>query len=89
MEALKPCPFCGGKAEIILKNQGYTGNPVTIMNEYVAGCNACKIYTPRFDSNVWMDNYGGVHVDKLGAEEAARAWNRRASDGEEAQGAAE
>lgn len=82
MQELRRCPFCGGEARIIQKSGCYTGNPATIMNEYVVGCERCNIYTPNFKSKVWLDSQGELHVDQIGADEAAKAWNRRASDGE-------
>ncbi|MBQ1789029.1 MAG: Lar family restriction alleviation protein [Oscillospiraceae bacterium] len=75
---LKPCPFCGGKASIIQKTGAYTGNPATILNEYVVGCRECAIYTPTQNSKIWQDHEGVVHVDRNGVEDAARIWNRRA-----------
>ena len=81
MENLKPCPFCGGAARIIMKSGGYSGNPTTIRNEYVAGCEDCHIFTPPCNSKIWIDENGVLHPDKNGADDAAQLWNRRADDG--------
>lgn len=81
---LRSCPFCGGKARIVQADTTYGGRPTTIQNGYKVGCDSCKIYTPVFNSAVWVDEEGSVHADKNGAEDAATLWNRRANDGTDA-----
>ena len=39
---LKPCPFCGGKAEIREYANGHKGSGEFTAN-YEVGCNKCKI----------------------------------------------
>ena len=77
MVELKPCPFCSGDARIIKKSTGYSGNPTTIMDGFVAGCTKCGIFTPIFTTKIWLDEVGVLHNERNGAEKAAEAWNRR------------
>lgn len=87
MENLKHCPFCGGAAKVVLKHGGHSGNPSTILNDYVVGCESCHIFTPSCPSKIWMDDQGVLHVDKNGAVIAAEIWNTRAeTDPEENSG---
>lgn len=74
---LKPCPFCGGEAELIQKESAYKTNPMTITNSYIVGCEGCGIYTPRFKSEILQLENGEVQINKNGAEDAISAWNRR------------
>ena len=73
---LKPCPFCGGKAEITEMASGYGNREFT--KEYRIGCEGCRVYfrrTTRFrlekDEPVFIVN---------GCQEAINDWNRRAGE---------
>ena len=78
MDKLKPCPFCGGEAEILHVRSGYSANPTTIRDEFKAGCKSCEMYTKLYTTNIWIDEKGVLHNEYNGAENATKAWNRRA-----------
>ena len=80
MSELKPCPFCGGEAKLIQKTQGLGNSPMRIINQYVAGCEKCQVYTKYYQSDIWQGKDGMVHIDANGAIDAIEAWNRRAKD---------
>lgn len=42
MDELKPCPFCGNKAEI-----HYTSSQSFATTKFFVGCNVCGVETPR------------------------------------------
>ena len=73
MPELLPCPFCGGDAEI-----GFAGNQYvngTWKGFIAAICERCKARATGF-------YYHGPEIEipleeTVGAEKAARAWNRR------------
>lgn len=65
MEELKPCPFCGGKAEM-----NYSGNV------YRVRCQNEECYGHHFSGAVSMYTFGAVRY--ADADTAARYWNTRA-----------
>ena len=64
MDELKPCPFCGGKAELV--NYGLTGKLKVVQ------CSDCGART-RIQANVF-------DPDIKRGESIIEAWNRRVSD---------
>lgn len=63
MSELKPCPFCGGGAEV--KKSTLFGN----IKEYARiVCKSCLASTKNFN----------MSLDYSAVEEATKAWNRRA-----------
>lgn len=75
---LKPCPFCGGKAEIHYQPI-YTSNGVGIR------CTECKARSKFFPCDCSYTFYHGeknVYIPKERAtNDAINMWNRRATDG--------
>lgn len=66
---LRTCPFCGGEAEMMRTNDNQSRPFVR--------CKFGTMLTPKCPaSRIWMWDYYN------GEEEAAEAWNRRATDGE-------
>lgn len=63
---LKPCPFCGGKAEVVKIPEGLNYEGL-----YVAGCD---------DDMLCYGNINHFTMIFVCAESAAEAWNRRADD---------
>lgn len=72
---LKPCPFCGGDAELI---EGECGMFQTAFAVYCVGkCHAKIGISGRLNETYeWTPIFGT-------AAEAAEAWNRRANEKEE------
>ena len=67
---LKPCPFCGGEAEIteVIDRTPRNLEPVG----FGVKCDQCGIIVAKIDCGVtdWFET----------DEEAAKAWNRRVTD---------
>ena len=79
MIELLPCPFCGQKAEITVKNGGYT-----LFSRFTqslsVGCSDdnCKARIAKyFDHEFEIDSSGKMHIVRNGYEQAAASWNRR------------
>ena len=63
MERLKPCPFCGGKAETKWRYR----NGVANRKMYWIACRKC-----------WVSQYYGDDGGYESERKAAKEWNRRA-----------
>ncbi|WP_298028789.1 hypothetical protein [uncultured Dysosmobacter sp.] len=74
MVKLKPCPFCGGKAEIREYSQGHSGNG-DYTARYKCGCDKCKIFFDKESLFRLVD--GQPKFEKNGFEDATNAWNNR------------
>ena len=81
MYDLKPCPFCGGKAEIVKKSSGYQGSTSTLCDGWHIICENECCYTKVFYDDIYRDRDAGVVVEQDGIKEAAKVWNRRVNDG--------
>lgn len=64
MEELKPCPFCGGKAEIVVFKKGFRSSIV---------CTTPECNFRRFDFNKG-------DTDEIVAQRLIAAWNRRVNN---------
>ena len=72
MAELKPCPFCGGKAECyrtVVKSNGYYSDAVAVRCTVCGARNGYVLFDAR------------THPNGEEYEEAERAWNRRCEDG--------
>lgn len=69
---LKPCPFCGGTAEIRMSSEMVRFNESD--NFYFVKCTACRMRGSRYGC---LDGYS----KRERIEKAITAWNRRANDG--------
>lgn len=76
MDKLKPCPFCGGEAEIHRMRVSYKArSPKYEGIALVARCKKCYAYSPHKRGTL-IGNFRETEETK-----AIEAWNRRASDG--------
>ena len=84
MTELKPCPFCGGKVNLVLcdnegnlHDYGYREHPYSglafMLCHTHEGSPDCPIASYECDGVI----FGGVHIYDT-EEEAAETWNRRA-----------
>lgn len=79
---LKPCPFCGGEAQLKRHSRGMGGVPTAILDTWAVECSACKGATDTYKSKIYQDNDGTVVVGQNGAEAAADMWNKRKTEGD-------
>lgn len=80
MNELKPCPFCGGKAEI-RKESSATVNTDTNVDtiRFLVGvsCTSCNSKGKLCQSVITVYRWGEMNTDKDGFKEAITAWNAR------------
>ena len=72
---LKPCPFCGGEAELH-KTKLYLCDAVQIH------CKKCSVHTPKviFNHLHYSDGEEIYVTQTMATEEAMNKWNRRADN---------
>ena len=72
---LKPCPFCGGEAEL-KKGKIYLDEAVQVY------CKKCSVHTQKEPINHLLYTNGEVLfvTEAMAIEMAINAWNRRAND---------
>lgn len=77
--AIKNCPFCGSKGELIKTTTSidYAG---IIQHTYKVKCKECDAETRTCASRIFQDEEGVVNIDANGAIDAITLWNRRAED---------
>ena len=74
MENLKPCPFCGGKAEVVTRFVTLERKGVDRPIGYYVTCKKCHATSNFFDAKN-AERLGGY---KVFAKYAIDAWNKRA-----------
>ena len=83
MGELKPCPFCGGEANIRMMERHNR-------RVWYGCCRKCNARTEGYCEPIDLDGYFNPYNEITKSVcSAAEEWNRRASDGEEAQEAVE
>lgn len=78
---LKPCPFCGGKAEYVTVMVTQGGPPMGSNIYYNIRCESCKANAPGAVGGlfVFLNEKGKVKIEFDESErKAVEAWNRRA-----------
>ena len=71
-EKLKPCPFCGGKANVGLDD---------FNNEYLVMCGECGVMM-GISLEIGVEIINGWTAEIESAELAIENWNRRAENAE-------
>lgn len=74
MKKLKPCPFCGGKAEYNCVSTDRISMVIEIC------CNECGIMTRAAEATLFLDRENGVGLSASTVDIIADKWNRRVQD---------
>lgn len=74
---LKPCPFCGGTAEVI--TTGWRGDEGCKVYDWRTRCTECHIGTESFSDRAFR-SAEGISLKKDGRKNAIEAWNNRVED---------
>lgn len=74
---LKPCPFCGGRPEIVQSGHGTEGNSVQIY--FRISCRKCGATSAKPNGRIAINlNFAGeLNVWHDDREECEKEWNRR------------
>lgn len=84
MEKLKPCPFCGGEAETVVKNSWFYDTHGKVTFDVFVGCKTCGIFsTDPFKTEIIIQHDGSIDVLKDGKVEAIALWNHRKGEQDE------
>lgn len=86
MNELKPCPFCGGKANFLVTAscvRETSNGCVFYCYNFGVHCTICKLTTPKTDYRIEFLLSDFVELAFLNDERelAIEAWNRRVNDG--------
>lgn len=76
MIKLKPCPFCGGEAELQRNFKGCRGSS-TIIDEWKITCKKRCCSTRSYADEIYHADNGEIVIERNGAAEAAEVWNKR------------
>lgn len=78
---LKPCPFCGGQAEFLIKR--VYSQAAKHDWEFTVHCTGCGVRLPKDDFRVQVSLNGGgeIVLEPDERQKAADMWNRRNDDG--------
>lgn len=81
MYELKPCPFCGGKAEIEQTSIG-TAMPNSVELSFRIICQKCGAKAPKGEGGIKINltKNGSLNVWYDTRDQATAAWNMRAED---------
>lgn len=75
---LKPCPFCGGKANITQISHGY--NHAGFNYDFELKCARCGVDFGREESFAKVTQDGRLVITKDGYMELVKKWNRRVEE---------
>lgn len=73
-EELKPCPFCGGEAELMRVSYGHSSGVLKDSWKVVCGNGCCEI---KSCEDLITRDETGVSIITDGIEKAINAWNTR------------
>ena len=73
---LKPCPFCGGRAEFVTNTSGYQNDSRII--GFAIKCNKCNVaYPKRYEIRFSLNSRGLIEADIDQRNQAVSDWNTR------------
>lgn len=79
MAELKPCPFCGGKAEFKTNSSGYNNDSRII--GFGIKCNKCGLEHPkRYEVRISLGKNGEIITDLDQRIRAIDEWNYRKTE---------
>lgn len=82
MDKLKPCPFCGGEAELVREAIRVESNQMSkIKDRWVVKCKRGCCCTCEWIDNIYHRPDGELIIASNGAKDAVEMWNRRTEEG--------
>lgn len=78
-KALKPCPFCGGKAKFVTISNN--SNHLTVGFDFGIECEKCGVGTPKhYSLSLTLGESGAVVPFRDERDIAVNEWNQRISE---------
>ena len=84
MPMLKPCPFCGGRANIVQDSTGADRDFAKL--KFKIRCSKCGVTLRNMAGLIEMTlKDGKIHIVRDDRKDIARMWNRRCAEDEQNQ----
>lgn len=82
-DSLRPCPFCGGRAQPIITSTTSGPGGADVGKEFVIECSGCNLRSPKkyqYSISIDIEAESGIKVRKDERLKAITEWNTRVTE---------